>query len=268
MFNRISYIFMALALVMVLGLGSCGAKVDNNASGQAGLRDAGPAKMQRLAPDSYQAGQVLDAAALLAAYTVWEGKKVRLAGYTNTFFDSETIKTEFSLRADAAADRKAKTSKQVLVTLLAEYGKEVSNTALLVVEGIISGSWDGAIQVKDAVIVDLGETVPSTVKADPMAGTDSIFSLDSLFADYFGWEGKLVRISGNYWGVTTSSNSYGTSHRVDLTDALGNKVAGCHFDNPPPEPSSKEGVVIEGSIKGLVFDTINLEKSVFISPVL
>gem|GEM_PF-843063 len=204
------------------------------------------------------------ARALFQAYFAWEGRQVTVSGYPYIPYlrDSAIVGTELELIADPESSERS-----VTAIFTDSSGITVMNGELIAITGVIEMSWTGDMEIIDAVFVD-PPAMLERVETSPYAcdGVTPI-PVDQMFEMVSAWMNKEVVVEGYYNSTTTSTTSYGTTIRVDLShpDDTYTKFVACEMAVEIPATTDslmvadREGVLIRGVIKGESFDLVGLE---------
>lgn len=206
-----------------------------------------------LTPDQLDENKVIPVGDLKRAYFAWNGKTVSIYGYPSYMADKGSITRDISLTP-------APFSRYVLTCELAAPIAETQGMRdkPMVLKGIVKDSPYDTVNLGGCQLVSSGET--ATVPPAPDIAADKPMNAAEFVKAYNAWKGKKVTVSGNYHSTTTSTTAYGKTIRVDLTDAQGNKAVGAEFEADPSDKlvNNRDGVEVKCTIKGTVFETVNL----------
>ena len=199
------------------------------------------------------------------AYHHWNGATVTVAGYPDTFRDTEPWSRVSELTGTPEDD------DPVLVDcdFASPPEGDAARAELAVVRGTFTGrSWATignvpVIQMKDCTVVPGG----AAATGDPWTLDGTPVPIQQLYDAVVGWQGKKVQVVGAYDSSTHSSA--GDTQRHDLRDAAGKVAVGCEHPGKAPAPRSavdqREGVIVEGTIGEPAFGTVTLQDCRFVN---
>jgi len=206
-----------------------------------------------LTPDKIDENKAIAVGDLKRAYFAWNGRTISVYGYPSYMADKGTIAKDISLTP-------APFSRYVLSCELAAPVTETPGLRdkPMVLKGVVKDSPYDTVNLGGCQMVSSGEA--ATVAPNPGVAPDQPMNAAEFVTAYNAWKGKKVTVSGSYHSTTTSTTSYGKTIRVDLTDAQGNKAVGAEFAIDPSDKlvNNRDGVQMKCTIKGTVFDTVNL----------
>ncbi len=216
-----------------------------------------------LDPSLITADTPVSAAALYQAYYAWDGKKVTLEGYPRIpYIDTMVVEDELELVA-APGDREA-----LAVIAFTDFpGTTVRSDQLVTVSGNIEYSWTGDLQLVDGVIIEGAPQAQSGISTSPYVYDGETPILIGEFFEMFNvWLGRDVIVEGYYHSTTTSSSSYGSSVRVDLSDPddTYSKYVACEMAEEIPEETNaimidnRAGTQIRGTVDDESFSMVGL----------
>lgn len=242
--------FTQLLLAAVLVLSACGSDNSNNANDA--TSENGETEVKKLlTPMNASEFEPIPAELLLTTWQAWAGKKVKVVGYLDLFFEEGSLYSKSFKLTEKAGDVK----KLIYVNLKAEDKTEYKRNTPVMVEGTIKGYWgfdgDYTVELVDAKIVDKDAKVPAKGPVDPSELKEAV-SAKSLFDNYIGWLDKEITVIGNANGVTTSTTSYGVTVRVDLTDpnSIFTKYVGVNVRDESHSKSAKAKANVERKYRG------------------
>jgi len=214
-----------------------------------------------LTPETLDESKVVAVADLKQAYFAWNGKMVSVYGYPSYMVDKGVIQKEISLTP-------APFARWVLSCELAAPITETAGMRdkPMVLKGVVKESPYDTVALGSCQLVSSGET--TTVAAQIANSPEQVMNAAEFVKAYNAWKGKKVTVSGNYHSTTTSTNAYGKTIRVDLTDAAGNKCVGAEFAVDPSDKlaGNRDNVQMKCEIKGTTFDMVNLTNCALLNP--
>jgi len=216
-----------------------------------------------LDPSLITADTPVSAAALYQAYYAWDGKKVTLEGYPRIpYIDTMIVEDELELVAEPG-DREALAA----ITFTDFPGITVRSDQLVTVSGTIEYYWTGDLQLVDGVIIEGAPQAQSGIATSPYVYDGETPILIGEFFEMFNvWLGRDVIVEGYYHSTTTSSSSYGSSVRVDLSDPddTYSKYVACEMAEEIPEETNtimtdnRAGTRIRGTVDDESFSMVGL----------
>ena len=217
-----------------------------------------------LDPSLITADTPVSAVALFVSYYAWDGKKVTLQGYPYIMYmrDTMVVVDEIELIAELG-------SRDVLATFTFtdSPGITVRSDQLVTVSGTVEYYWTGDLQLVDGVIIEDAPQAQSGLLTSPYVYDGETPILIGEFFDMFNvWLGREVIVEGYYHSTTTSSSSYGSSVRVDLSDPddTYSKYVACEMAEEIPEETNaimidnRAGTQIRGTVDDESFDMVGL----------
>ncbi|MDX9723697.1 MAG: hypothetical protein RBU37_23315 [Myxococcota bacterium] len=181
----------------------------------------------RLWPTTLDVSVAIKPSQLEAAFEPFNEKEIVVAGHPMFFFDEDSLKGRVGLNIDAT--NKDTKSRLVECTMKADDEEKFSKTKVVVLKGKAEGynnNWKHFV-IKDCEKVAILDAMPARVenvdpdKADPAAPIPA----DQLM-ELVSWADKEVLLVGSFNGQTTSTTTYGVSHRIDMYDAGADMFSG------------------------------------------
>jgi hypothetical protein len=216
-----------------------------------------------LDPALITADTPVSAAALYQAYYAWDGKIITLEGYPRIpYIDTMVVEDKLELVA-APGDREA------LATFsFTDFpGITVRTDQLVTVSGTVEYYWTGDLKLVDGVIIEDAPQALSGIATSPYVYDGETPMLIGEFFEMFNvWLGRDVIVEGYYHSTTTSSSSYGSSIRVDLSDPddTYSKYVACEMAAEIPEETNtimidnRAGTQIRGTVDDESFSMVGL----------
>lgn len=236
---------LALLIIAALTMANC--------KRSKGGSTAATAEAGQLTPDKIEENKAIAVGDLKRAYFAWNGRTVSVYGYPSYMADKGAIAKDISLAP-------APFSRYVLSCELVAPVTETTGMRdkPMVLKGIVKDSPYDTVNLGSCQVVSSGET--ATVAPTLGVEADKPMNAAEFVKTYNAWKGKRVTVSGSYHSTTTSTTAYGKTIRVDLTDAQGNKAVGAEFAADPSDKlvNNRDGVQVKCTIKGTVFETVNL----------
>ncbi len=217
----------------------------------------------RLLPEEVDVNKPIPIAELHKAFYEWSGKEVLIAGYAKMYSESETLQKEIQLR-------EATNVYDVLFTcnLKTELNKEIKAKDILIIKGTIKENSYWGIVLEDCELVELNGKYQKNLVPIPGKNYIEAIWISDLYKAYNSWMGKEVTVIGHYNSTTTSTTSYGTTHRIDLDDPeTGQKMVGCTMVSEPDSDklaANRDNVKIRGKITRDLWGTVQLEECVIV----
>ena len=216
-----------------------------------------------LDPSMITADTPVSAAALYESYYAWDGKKITLEGYPRiSYIDTMIVEDKLELVAEPG-DREA-----LATFAFTDFpGITVRSDQLVTVSGTIEYYWTGDLKPIDGVIIEDASAAQSGLATSPYVYDGDTPILVGEFFDMFNvWLGREVIVEGYYHSTTTSSSSYGSSVRVDLSDPNDtySKYVACEMMEEIPEETNaimtdnRAGTQISGTVDDESFSMVGL----------
>jgi len=216
-----------------------------------------------LDPSLITADTPVSAAALFQSYYAWDGKEVTLEGYPRIpYIDTMVVEDKLELVA-APGDREALAA----IAFTDFPGITVRSDQLVTVTGTVEYYWTGDIKLVDGVIIEGAQQAQSGILTSPYVYDGETPILIGEFFEMFNvWLGRDVIVEGYYHSTTTSSSSYGSSVRVDLSDPddTYSKYVACEMAEEIPEETNtvmidnRAGTQIRGTVDDESFSMVGL----------
>ncbi len=216
-----------------------------------------------LDPSLITAETPVNAVALYQAYYAWDGKKITLEGYPRiSYIDTMIVEDKLELVA-APGDREALAA----ISFTDFPGITVRTDQLVTVTGTVEYYWTGDLKLVDGVIIEDAPPAQSGLITSPYVYDGETPILISEFFEMFNvWLGRDVIVEGYYHSTTTSSSSYGSSIRVDLSDPddTYSKCVACEMAEEIPEETNaimidnRAGTQIRGTVDDESFSMVGL----------
>ena len=248
---------LSIVLTLVFLISSCGK------SGSQGKDKTDAEKIVvGISPDNVDVSKAIPIADLSYAYFAWKGKKISVKGYCAFFFDEGSIGKIVSL-VGSVGDKK----KLIECTMSNEYPEKFSRNTPIVISGIIERDYYGKIRMKDCILVVKDASKTKTIKANPYKiDADKPVDAADFYKTFYSWFGKEITVTGDYWGTTTSTTSYGKTIRVDLKDPKSGKVlVGCKMKEEHEKVINRRGVMIKGRVSRTSFGRIGMTNCEFVN---
>jgi hypothetical protein len=211
-----------------------------------------------LSPDSIDSNTPIPVDVLKEAVMAWDKiEEVTITGYGNFYLDSGLIETELSLKP-------THDSYDILVEckMAEEYSEPIAKNTPLTIRGKINDGWANKVRLIECVVVEVGGEIPpadAKLVAQKYAGEN--VNVAALHKSYFGWNGVELIVEGYYDSHTTSTTSYGTTIRVDLSkESMSDRLVGCELTHEVPDgiSNNRVGVQIKGKVNGIVFGNVSM----------
>ena len=215
-------------------------------------------------PSEVDANTPVAAAELKESFFAWNNvKEVTFTGYCAFFFDEGAIDSIVKIKASPDA-------KEDLIEchMIKQYPENFSKKTPVTIKGTFERNFFGKIIMKDCEVIEKGKEAKDAGYVDPFNYAGEIISAKDYHDSFYAWVKKEVTVSGYYHSTTTSTTSYGTTVRVDLTDKeMGDKMVGCEMKGKVPDDiaNKREGVLIKGIIGEESFGNVQLEECEFVN---
>lgn len=250
-------LYFAFGLLIVFSLSFCKSSTEGETDGQDSTATEIEVEEAFLCPADVDPGQPIPVAQLLEAVLAWNDQVVTINGYCNFFFDKGKIADKVSLKPHPDSTR-----EMVECTMIQMYDEEFEKKTPVTIKGKISRDFFGKIILTECELISKNEKAVSVGKINPAKLPEKPIPVEEFFKAFYGWMNKEVSVIGYYHSTTTSTTSYGTTIRVDLSDPeTGEKCVGCEMKTDPSDQlvNNRENVVIKGIIKGEVFGNVSME---------
>lgn len=267
--KHFKYWSQILPIIIAITIYGCGGSSSGEASNEAKSENTESIEKTPdiLTPMNAKDREPIDAQLLMNTWKAWEGKKVQVVGYIDLFTEKSKLYFQnVKLKVNPDDDRET-----IYADLIEMDTTEFDSKTLVTVEGIITGYWgfDGkySVKMKEAKILLNNPKLPTEKILDPNNLTKPV-SARALYDNYVGWVDKVVTVSGNANGVTTSTTSYGVTIRVDLVDpnAAFTKYCGVRVADSSYARSAKDAPnttrKYRGTFRGDCFGYVCIEDAV------
>ncbi|HNQ68427.1 MAG TPA: hypothetical protein PKN32_08615 [Bacteroidales bacterium] len=258
----ISTLFLIIAILSCSGNSSDSSKTntDQDIDETVGTENI---NKNRLLPENVNSDSPIPVAKLHEAFYEWTGTEVMIAGYAKMYMSSETFKNEIYLREstdvyDALFNCKFEK----------ELNKEIKAEDILIIKGTIKENSYWGIVLEDCELVELNGKYKKDIVPVPGQKQKEAIWVSDIYKAYNAWMDKEVTVIGHYNSTTTSTTSYGTTHRIDLDDPeTGVKMVGCTMLSEPDSDklaANRDNVKIRGKITRDLWGTVQLEDCVIV----
>lgn len=206
----------------------------------------------------------VSARALHEAYFAWNDRLITITAYPYIPYGGESllVETKLELISEPGSSERLGTANFVEPP-----GMTVRSGELVALTGLAEVTWPGDLVMNEVIFVTPpAELVPLETSPWAYDGAAPI-PVDQMYAMFHAWKDREVIVEGHYHSTTTSTTSYGTTIRVDLSDPddTYTKYVACEMAAEIPADSDsllaadRDGVLIRGTITGQMFDSVELE---------
>lgn len=217
----------------------------------------------RLLPENVNVESPIPVAKLHKAFYEWTGVEITIAGYAKMYLDSETFKNEIALRESTGVNDILFNCK-----FASELNKEIKSSDIVIIKGKIKENSYWGIVMEECELVELNGKYKKDIVPIPGQKYKEAIWVSDLYKAYNSWIGKEVTVIGHYNSTTTSTTSYGKTHRIDLDDPeTGQKMVGCTMLSEPDSDklaANRDNVKIRGKITRDLWGTVQLEECVIV----
>lgn len=242
-----------------LALAACGNKKDkeNQDTEAAPATEATAEKTEAMTEDASvidpakdDISKPLTTTQLIHSMSVYYGKPVQMIVYPTVYVDQEKCKQDMSGTASAES-----TEKVVAINFATVPDMAINKGKPYLLKGKIAeiGYWN-ELKITDAELSPVEGDI-KTVTFNPKAiSATVVYNVQDIINSIKGWDKKLVTITGDYWGTTTSKSADKTKlleERVDLQSPGDEKKVGCAFNKEGEASELQPGqknVSIQGEI--------------------
>lgn len=259
--KKLNYLFLLFAITVFISCNNSDNKTSesNNDENQEEVKPETPAEKSsgKLTPDKVNPDEAIPVDELNEVVFAWQQvEEVYITGYCDFFFDKGKIDNDVSLLYELG-------SEEIVIdcSMKEVYDEEFDKTIPVSIKGRIDGERFGRLQLIDCELVEKAVELPATGKyIDPFVYEGQNIAVKDFHDSYYAWMDIEVSVIGRYKSTTTSTTSYGTTVRIDLSGE--NNEAKCRLkeDYEAPEIEDREGVIIKGIIKGDFFGDVLLEE--------